>query len=276
MPALAHRCYRGSVLATLPIVTATAINRRTWATLPSAYIFVSDAHRRALAPLSLPADRSFVKWNLVPHTPSATSSTPHTSRNEGLVVYLGRLDKAKGIAELMQARESLRDTAPLSPLRLAIGGGGSMASEVRSWAAPRSDVTVLGLLDRDGCQALLSRASAVVIPSLASESFGLVAVEAFAAGAPVIVAAHGALPELVDDGITGGHFRPGDAQDLARVLRHLAENPDLWRARGTAARRCYEDRFDPESNLQQLLSVYRFAIENPVHRAELAVMSRTR
>lgn len=85
-----------------------------------------------------------------------------------------------------------------------------------------------------------ARASVSCLPSL-HEAFGLVVVESMAAGTPVVVADHGALPELVDDDV-GARFVPDDARDCARALRETlarAAEPDLAdRCRRRA--RCYD------------------------------------
>ncbi len=66
LPAVAHGCYRGSPAATTPVVLGSWLHSNAWRTLVSAYMFISAAQRELLAPLGLPADRSFVKHNFVP------------------------------------------------------------------------------------------------------------------------------------------------------------------------------------------------------------------
>jgi len=260
VPALAHGCYRDSALATAPILLTTAVHRRAWRELPSAYIFVSESHRRALAELDLPPDRCFVKWNLVPRP------RPVARRDDGLVVYLGRLDRAKGIELMMDAWERFNDAFPKAGLELVIAGDGPMAGAVRQWAARHDDVRLLGLIDSAESTELLARARATIVPSLVRESFGMVVVESMALGVPAIVADHGALPELVNDGVDGVHFRAGDAGDLARVLGDVAVNPARWRAYGEAAQDSYKTRFDPDDNISQLLGIYLAAIETRGHQ----------
>jgi glycosyltransferase involved in cell wall biosynthesis len=77
-----------------------------------------------------------------------------------------------------------------------------------------SQVEWLGRRPMSEVYALMGEAMFLVFPSKWSETFGLVAVEAFAKETPVIAANIGAIAELVDSGRTGLHFRPGDADDL--------------------------------------------------------------
>jgi glycosyltransferase involved in cell wall biosynthesis len=137
---------------------------------------------------------------------------------------------------------------------------------VSEWAASRPAVAVVGKLSPSDCSRLVERSRAVVLPSQWEETFGLVAVEAMAAGVPAVAPAHGSFPELIGDG--GILFEPGRADALSEALQAVDTDPSRLEGLGLAARHIYEERFDPEVNLQQLLDIYRFAIEHPVVRAE--------
>lgn len=257
LPALVHRCYRGSAAATAPLVLSSAANRHLWRTVPSAYIFLSRAQRREFASLRLPGTRCFVKGNFVEQ--SVGSRHP-----EDLVVYLGRLTEAKGVRSLMDAWDSYMASERGSGMRLAVAGTGPLEPELQRWAASRSSVEPLGLLERSQCAELLLRARAVVVPSEWPEPFGLVAAEAMAAGVPTIATAHGSFVDLVDHGVTGFLYRPGDPQELAALLRHVANAPpEALDAMGAAARQAYALHLGPLHNVAQLAAVYRFAVEHP-------------
>ncbi len=62
--------------------------------------------------------------------------------------------------------------------------------------------------------------------------------------------------ELIDDGVTGLHFEPGDPADLAAKVRWAVDNPSDMRRMGENARRVYEDRYTPEVNYRQLMAIY--------------------
>jgi glycosyltransferase involved in cell wall biosynthesis len=90
-----------------------------------------------------------------------------------------------------------------------------------------------------------------------------VIVEAFATGTPVVAAGHGAAAELVAEGSTGLHFRPGDAADLAAKVIHLTSHPDLCRVMRAAARSDFENRFTADVNYRSLLAIYHRALAVP-------------
>jgi glycosyltransferase involved in cell wall biosynthesis len=123
-------------------------------------------------------------------------------------------------------------------------------------------VRYVGLQDKAGCRSLTARAVAVVVPSTWLETFGLVVVEAMAAGVPAVVAGHGSLAELVDDGVTGLTHRPHDADSLAGGLRRVVAEPGLGARLGAAARLRYEEAFSPRVGLENLVAGYRAAMSS--------------
>ena len=113
-----------------------------------------------------------------------------------------------------------------------IAGGGPLAEQVAQWGSGRPSVDVRGLVSRAEAGPILAGARAAVVPSQWEETFGLVAVEAMAAGTPAIVAGHGALPELVTDGWDGALFPPRDVVALAELFADVEDGADLWRSGG--------------------------------------------
>jgi glycosyltransferase involved in cell wall biosynthesis len=256
--AVRHGCYRDSRLATVPIFVSNRTHRQAWRSMVSAYIFISAAQRDMLSRLGLPPDRVFVRHNMIPRR-----EVPPSVR-EDIVLFAGRLEEAKGVRVLMSAWDRYLARTPSPTLRLVIAGTGILQPEVADWAAKRQSVRLAGHVTAGECTNLMARSRAVMLPSAWAEPFGLVAVEAMAAGAPCIAAAHGALPELVTNGVDGTLVPPGDAEALAAAIAEVQTRPDLYAAYGEAARDSYQKRFDPEENLNQLVDIYRFAIAHGI------------
>ena len=149
-------------------------------------------------------------------------------------------------------------------LRLVIAGAGSLDREVAAWASARPSVETLGIIPPGQVRELMSRARAVLVPSVWEETFGLVVVEAMAAGTPTIAAGHGSLTELVTPGTDGVLFRPGDPDALAGAVADVAAHPEKYESYGRRARETYEQRFNPDHSLKHLLEIYSFAITHPV------------
>jgi glycosyltransferase involved in cell wall biosynthesis len=267
-PALRHGCYRGSRAATAPVALATGAHRRAWRSLVAAYIFISAAQRDLLSGLRLPEDRIFVRHNLIPHR-----SIQRAVRDD-TVVYAGRLDEAKGLRLLMAGWDRFAD-GPDRRLRLVIVGAGPLEDEVAAWASARPEVRAVGQVDPQKCAELISGARAVLIPSAWEETFGLVAVEAMALGVPPIATDHGSFPELITQGVDGVLFRHDDPAALALVLADVEEHPERYDSYGEQGRQTYEQRFDPDCSIEQLLEIYRYAISRPIRYATLATTSGT-
>ncbi|WP_413803819.1 glycosyltransferase [Streptomyces iranensis] len=253
LPAVRHGCYRSSRLATVPLAVSLSVNRRRWWSGVERFFCISAAQRDVLVRAGMPAERLAVKHNFVPD--------PGACRVGGgeHLLYLGRLAEAKGVTLLMAAWDEIAATGGVG-VPLVIAGAGPLEREVTGWAAGRDDVAFVGLLDPAECAKAIARSVAVVAPSTWQEAFGLVVVEAMAAGVPAVAAGHGAFVELVEDGVTGLLHRPGEPASVAACLRRIAAEPVLGREMGQAARLRYEQGFSPAVGLERLVEEYRTAI----------------
>ena len=252
-----HGCFRESRAATVPVAISMTAHRRAWRSLVSAYILISGSQRDLLHGFGLPEDRVFVRYNLITRRDRVQTAP------EPMVVYAGRLDEIKGVRLLMAGWDRYREQAGEPGLRLAIAGAGTLDAEVKAWASTRPSVLLTGPLSSADCASLISRARAVLLPSAWEETFGLVAIEAMAVGVPPIAAGHGSFPELITPGVDGALFDAGDPAALGRAIADAERNPEQYATYGEQARKTYEQRFDPERNLEELLEIYRFAIARP-------------
>ncbi|HLM89194.1 MAG TPA: glycosyltransferase [Streptosporangiaceae bacterium] len=253
-----HGCYRGSRAASASVVLATSVHRRSWRSLVSAYVFASASQRDLLTGLDLPTDRVFVKSHVIPRKEMRS-----VVRGPN-VMYAGRLEEAKGVRVLMAGWDSYRRGAGEPGLGLVIAGGGDMQAEVAAWASSRPSVEMVGRVDDARFAELMSGARAILLPSTCEETFGLVVVEAMAAGSPPVAAAHGALAELITPGVDGMLFRPGDPEALGLAIADVEARPGQYQIYGAQARETYEKQFDPDRIMEQLLEIYRYAMEHPI------------
>lgn len=250
-PAVRHGCYRGSAAASVPVALNLLVNRRRWWSTVSRFLCISDAQRRTLIANGMPSDLLTVKYNFVDDTDVRRAGSGE------YLLYLGRLAEEKGVRLLMAAWDRIASAGGLG-VPLVIAGAGPLSDEVATWAHGRADVRFAGLQDKTGCRALIAKAIAVVVPSQWLETFGLVVVEAMAAGVPSVVAGHSSLAELVDDGVTGLTHTPGDAVSLASALGQIVRAPSSL---GHAARARYEQEFTRTVGLANLVTAYHRAIE---------------
>jgi glycogen synthase len=145
-------------------------------------------------------------------------NAPTPTTEGSLIVSWGRVQYEKGFQTLVEALPLLRHQVP--GLRVVIAGTGSYRSELaeRAEAFGVADlVDFAGFVPAEQLTALIQSASCVVIPSF-YEPFGIVALEALAAAAPLVAARTGGMAEVLDDADAGLLFTPGDALGLANAV----------------------------------------------------------
>jgi glycogen synthase len=154
-----------------------------------------------------------------------------------LLVYAGRLVHEKGVQTLLRSVRPLRETHP--GLRLAVAGTGVHEPKLRAQARRlriARAVDWLGFVPEAELPALLGAADAVVVPSL-YEPFGIVALEAAIAGAPLVVAEIGGLRDLAAAGVAATSFPAGDVDALTSAVGKLLVDPVAARRASARAAR---------------------------------------
>ncbi|GAA4928182.1 glycosyltransferase family 4 protein [Actinoplanes utahensis] len=211
-------------------------------------IVCSDYMKREITRLfGVPADRVDVVYNGVDTLrwrarPRAVAAARTRYAGDGpLISYAGRLVYEKGVQLLLAALPALRDRFP--GLRVVIAGDGPYRAELEALAAGAPEVSFAGFLGGHELTALMGASDCYVVPSI-YEPFGMVALEASAAGTPVAVAATGGLAEIVDHGVTGVTFPPGDPYALAEAVDSVLADRDYARSLALRARDRVRDDFN--------------------------------
>jgi glycosyltransferase involved in cell wall biosynthesis len=245
--AVVYRCYRGSILGSLAVANMIAYHRRkgTWSTAVTRYIALTSFARDKFIEAGFPPERIVIKPNFI-----ADPGPPAEHGREG-ALFVGRLSAEKGADVLLRAWPDVD-----YPLRI-LGDGPELAT-LRRRASSR--ILFEGHVGRDRVQAAMQTARFLVLPSLWYEGLPMTVIEAFANGLPVVASRLGALPELIEDGVTGCLFAPGDVSALAAATNELLRDPKRLRAMSIAARERYESLYKPERNRDLILSVYADAI----------------
>jgi glycosyltransferase involved in cell wall biosynthesis len=166
------------------------------------------------------------------------------------MLFVGRLSPEKGIDVLSTAWQAC------SGMSLRVAGGGEAGASLEA----REGIALLGKQTTAQVQQEMTAATALVLPSICFENFPLTLVEAFACGLPVIASRIGALAELVEHGVTGLLFSPGNAAELAQTMQWANAHPHEMAVMGRNARALYERRYTPEINHRQLVDIYQSAI----------------
>ncbi|TYB36770.1 glycosyltransferase family 4 protein [Micromonospora sp. AP08] len=282
VPAIVHRCYRGSRAQSALMATTLAVHRPTWKSVDR-YIALTTAVADHLRDYGIPDERIVVKPNAVPDP--GTPAPP----GDGFL-FMGRLSPEKGLDLLLTAWRR-HPVGSLGPLRIA--GDGELRPLAEAAAADRPDVVYLGQLDRPGVRAALADSAVVLATSTWHDVLPTVIIEALASGRPVLGTALGGIPYLVgaDDprepAGTGpaevATAAPGDGHvSLPRGVQRgeagwvVAPDPEALAAAlpvaragaatlAPAARTRYERTFHPDVVTKRLIDIYADVTRTP-HR----------
>ena len=206
-----------------------------------------------------PADRVRV----IPNPISATmlKAGLEFERNGGsepVVLYTGRLAPVKGIETLLVAAKIVHDRNP--GITFVLAGPWQMPQPPQHYGLELNrksahGVQWVGAREQSELMDLYKRASLFVMPSY-YESFGISVLEAMAFGLPVVCTHAGALPELVQDRLTGRVVMPGDPAALARGISRSLDHFEEGNRMSEAARAHVLSKFTVEHTLSATLRVY--------------------
>lgn len=177
---------------------------------------------------------------------------PHPEpRAKRRLLFIGRLDRQKGIDVLLQAIGEMPDRFEL---RIA---GSAVVSPADKAAFEGAHVTLLGWCNEEQIQGELARCDLLVVPSR-WEGFGLAALEAMRAGRAVVASAVGGLPEVVEGGVTGILVKPEDPAALGAALLSIDDASLV--AMGAAGRARFLAHFTIDRTAEALVALYRSTI----------------
>jgi glycosyltransferase involved in cell wall biosynthesis len=251
-PGVVHSCYRESWAGTVPVAAMISTHRalRTWTRMVDVYIALTEFARQKFLEGGLPAKRIVTKPNFVHPDPGPGEG------QGGYAMFVGRLSSEKGVGTLLEAWERLGGRIPLK-----VVGDGPLAGRMIEASRRPLSIEWLGRRPLEEVYSRMGEASVLIFPSEWYETFGRVAVEAFAKGTPAIAANIGAIAELVDHGRTGLHFRPGDPEDLAVQVGRALDSPAELAVMRREARAEFESKYTAEENYRRLIEIYEMAIE---------------
>ncbi len=162
-------------------------------------------------------------------------------------LYVGRLTTSKGIAALLE------DFLPIRDYDLMVVGDGDLRTTLQRQYAGSPHIRFLGPRSHEELISLYQHATALILPSLAPESFGLSVIESFACGTPAIVHAAGGNREAID--ATRGGYVYESREELYQALTALAEDSRVRETLGQRARAGYEQFYSQKRYLAQYLDL---------------------
>lgn len=259
LPALQHRCYRGSLPGTAALNTMMAFHewKGTWRTKVDRFItLTSFARSMFIDHAGIPGEKIIVKANVVPDI-AAPEGEKHYA------IYVGRLSPEKGISTILRAVQQ-----PSFPMPLKVVGSGPLQEEVERHAADKR-IEFVGKRSSKEVHELVRNAKMLIAPSMWHEAgVPLVIGEAFSAGVPVITTRIQPMMSVIEHEQNGLLIEPGNDEQLCEAARRMVADPALYAHLSAEARRTYEQLYQPDTNFGALMSVYDEATRNGSQQRE--------
>ena len=191
-----------------------------------------------------------------------TLAEPYTGHPRPYFLFVGRLEKIKGLQDVFPAMDRYPDAD------LLILGDGDYADELKRLAAGNPRIQFLGRKSPEELNAYYRGALGLIVPSVCYETFGIILIESFRLGTPVIARRLGPFPEIVEASGGGALFTTED--DLVAAMRGLQDDPAHRAAQSRAAR----DAFGALWREDRVLAAYGAALARAAHRKGDAGLAR--
>jgi glycosyltransferase involved in cell wall biosynthesis len=254
LPAILHRCYRGSFSQTVGAATALTFHKilHTWTRFVDVFVALTEFGRMKLLEGGFPAQKIVVKPNFVHPDPGMRDF----GIGEDYALFAGRLSPEKRVHTLVEAWSKIEG------IRLIIVGSGPGEAPLRQIVGRGHlrNVQLITTQPRSELLQLMKHAKFLLVPSEWYETFGMVIIEAFACGIPVFASRLGAMAEIIEDGKTGRLFTPGSVDEIRECVGWAAEHPEELARMGMDARKVFEERYTAEVNYPLLIQVYEKAM----------------
>jgi len=247
-----HGCYRESRIGSFVLANMVQRHRKreTWKNKVNIFIALTQFSKNKFILAGLPSERIHVKPNFIYPDPGMEKC------NGKYALFVGRISREKGILTLVRAYEKILG------ITLKIIGDGPLIEDVNKIKREKNlyNIELIGKRDRKEVFKFMKGASFILFPSECFETFGNVCAEAFSCGKPVVASRLGSLAEMVEDGVTGLLFEPGNSDDLAQKVQWLIDHPNVCRRMGKNARQVFLEKYTAEKNYKILMNIYQKAI----------------
>ena len=224
--------------------------------LPEVDVFIakSEFSREKHAEFGFPMEMEVLPYFL-PDLEDRQDPQPETSRphDRPYFLFVGRLEEIKGLDDVIPAFERYEQAD------LLIAGDGNYRGELEKLAGANPRVRFLGRLAPDELDRYYRAAEALVVPSVCFETFGIILIEAFRQGTPVIARRLGPFPEIVE--ACGGGELFGSPEELVQAMERMRGNPDHRRACAASALKGFRERWSEAAVVPAYLDIVARAAE---------------
>jgi glycosyltransferase involved in cell wall biosynthesis len=247
--AVKKKCIKNSIMGSLIKALALSFHKaRALESKVDAFVFPSRFTMRKFIEAGLPEE----KMNYIPTFIDLVDKQPDYIGKD-YILYFGRVTEEKGVDILLEAYNSIKTEKP----RLIIIGGAQHDNYVKQLKEKcSSDVHFLDFMPSEQLKKYIQEALFVVIPSECYDNLPNVLLESFAYGKTVCVPRHGCFSDIVDEGVTGLFYQPGDSNDFAEKLTWAFLHPTQITEMGKHARAYVEKYHSPEKHYTELIALF--------------------
>lgn len=240
-PCVQNNCIKGSkLMSMLSKYEADYIRKKKWYDKVDLYICPSEFYRRKLT------EAGFTRRPILTMRNPLPLDTEYGRGSAGdYLLYFGRLSKEKGVKTLLDAVKNI-------DCRLVILGTGPWEEELKAYAKDLPHVEFMGFQTGEALKDFVRNSRCVILPSEWYENGPYSAMEAMAAGKPLIVSDNGGLPELVDEGENGYVYRGGAAELADCIRKMLTLTDDEYETMSRRSVQKAREMFAPLAYIQQL------------------------
>jgi glycosyltransferase involved in cell wall biosynthesis len=251
--AVRKRCVRGSTAYSALYASSLYLSKKMGLSRKiGGYICLTEFTKSLLLQCEVPENKLYVCPNYI----DTSEYTPQYGGGQ-YVLYLGGLYRDKGVMTAAKAFAKL----PHIPFKFV--GTGAAEQELRDFIASNqlSNLEVVGFKAGQEKLDYLRNSMFTIVPSPFYETFGMVVLEAYASGKPVVASAIGSLPYIVHPDQTGLLFQRQDADDLAAKIRWLYDRPEEIARMGRNGRSLVESKYDSQLRYPSLHAIFEDVIK---------------
>lgn len=262
--AIENKCYKDSYLMTSNVVLMQKMHSvmGTYKKKIDRYIVLTDFSKEFLIKMNIDQKKISIKPNFVSENPFSNqnnifSKSDFKKDKTHSFVFVGRISTEKGIDFLLQNFSDIDQ----KDINLIIIGDGPLKSDLEKKFLDDSRIKWLGRLEKKEILDVVSKCTALILPSSFYETFGMTIIEAFSVGTPVIATNHGSLPYVVENHNDGLLFEFSNGNDLKEKIVLLSQNHHMRNKLSKNAINNFKRKYSEEVNYKELISIYKQVIK---------------
>ena len=246
-----YKCYRNSFIQTSISALTLCIHRLLGSYKKvNGYIALTEFNKDKISKI-IDKSKIYVKPNFMTYKKSYKENI-----EKRYYIYIGRIDKLKGIELLIRAWNNIENS------KLLIVGSGPYENEAKQFCRDNSinNIEFLGFKKKNEVLELLKNSKALIVPSQWYEGFPMTIAESFSQGIPVIASNIGNLSVIIENEVNGLLFKYNDINDLVNSINRIEDNYHFMKKLEQGAKNSFLEKYNEKVNYKLLIRIYNSVI----------------